>query len=206
MKKLFIIALMIVLSINIANAQKAKNVIDNWQKTISVPTSQATIIENLYTAWAKQFPGCYWEAFNKGKKTGHAENIKFNEDNNLDFQIDFAPKNGYLQILAEVQLEETLTAVYWNLPNGNKLFAVSIHECEECSECGEESEYTKCDFALAFYEYNATKATLTPRPDISKKILAQTNYVRLPKEGRDLSYWDENSQSEKTIKWNGNGF
>ena len=206
MKKIIMIALLAVFATITASAQKAENVIKNWQKTISVPNSQATIIEKLFTAWAKEFPGYFVEAFNKGKQTGHAENIKFNEEYNFDFQVDFAPKNGYLQILAEVQLDEVLTAVYWNLPNGNKLFAVSIHECQECGECGEEADYAKCDFALAFYEYNATKATLTPRPEISKKILAQTDYVRLPKEGRDLSYWDEKSQSEKIIKWNGNGF
>ncbi|MBR3712267.1 MAG: hypothetical protein IKM98_03615, partial [Bacteroidales bacterium] len=63
-----------------------------------------------------------------------------------------------------------------------------------------------CDFALAFYEYNATKGTMTPRADLVKKVLGKTDHVNLPKEGRDLEYWDEKTESHKKIKWTGNGF
>ena len=206
MKKLLIIALLAVFATITASAQTAENVINTWQKTITVPASQAPIIEKLFTAWSKEFPCVYVEAYNKFKKTGKADNIKFDEDGwTVDFSIDIAPKNGYLEILAEVQMSNTLTAVYWNMQNGNKLFAISVYECSECGTC-EETDYTSCDFALAFYEYNATKGTMTPRPEISDKILMQTDFVRLPKEGRDLEYWDEEANDYKVIKWNGNGF
>jgi hypothetical protein len=57
-----------------------------------------------------------------------------------------------------------------------------------------------------FYEYDATKGTLTPRPEISKKVLSVADYPRLPKEGRDIEYWDNKTQSNQKLKWNGNGF
>ena len=201
MKKFLLIAAAAFMGFNAANAQSSTELKRSWQKTITVPASQATIIEKLFTAWGKQFPGDYVDAF-----AGYKKNPTKYTNGEGPYLIDFAPKNGYLEITETVQLDRTLTAVYWNLPNGNKLFGVSLNECSECPECGEENEYAKCDFALAFYEYDVAKGTLTPRPEISKKVLAITDYVRLPKEGRDLEYWDEKTETNKKIKWTGNGF
>jgi hypothetical protein len=201
MKRIIIIAILAVLAKFTANAQTPETLRNTWQKTINVPESQASIIEKLFTAWGKVFPGDYVDTFDeyKGNPTWYT-------NGQGPYLVDFAPKNGYLSLTATVQMDLTLTAVYWNLQNGNKLFGVSVNECYQCEECGEENDYAKCEFALAFYEYDAKKGTMTPRPEITKKVLDITNYVRLPKEGRDLSYYDNKTKTEKSIKWNGNGF
>ena len=198
MKKFLLIAAAALLGFTAANAQAPNDVNKTWEKTITVPASQATIVEKLFTAWGKQFPGDYVDAFADFKKKP-----TWYTSGEGPYIIDFAPKNGYLNITATVQLELALTAVYWNLPNGNKLFGVTINECHEGGEGPDDAE---CEFALAIYEYNASKGTMTPRPDLVKKVLGQTDYVNLPKEGRDLEYYDRKSESHKTIKWTGNGF
>ena len=198
MKKLLLIMAAALIGFNAAEAQRPKELVNTWEETITVPASQANIIEKLFMAWGKQFPGDYVDAFVDFKK-----NPTWYTSGSGPFLIDYAPKNGYVNILATVQLELALTAVYWNLPNGNKLFGVFVNECYE-GEGG--TEDANCDGALAFYEYNATKGTMTPRPDVVKKVLSITNSPNLPKEGRDIDYWDRKTGEHKTIKWTGNGF
>ncbi|MBQ1697452.1 MAG: hypothetical protein II075_06180 [Bacteroidales bacterium] len=198
MKKFLLIAAAALIGFNAAEAQDPKDISKTWEKTITVPTSQATIVEKLFTAWGKQFPGDYVDAFIDFKK-----NPTWYTSGSGPYLIDFAPKNGYLNITATVQLELALTAVYWNLPNGNKLFGVTINECREA---GEGPDDVECDFSLAFYEYDVKKGTMTPRADVVKKVLSVTNCPNLPKEGRDIEYWDEKSESHKKLKWTGNGF
>lgn len=200
-----------------ANAQNAFDVKDTWQKTILVPTSEAPIIEKLFTAWGAAFPGMYVNAFNKNKETGKAKHVEIYEDAYADFTVEFAPKNGYIEIStadtmiatenANFSIGDTiirrniLTAVYWNLKSGNKLFAVSINDDGEI--------FPEC--ALAFYEYDVEKGTLSPRPKIVKKVLDiidddEDTFVILPKQGKDLQFYDFRTGGMKTIKWNGNGF
>lgn len=214
MKKALLIAILAVFATSIANAQDAYEVKETWQKTITVSDSQASTIEKLFTAWGKEFPGIYVDAFNKFKATGKADKIKIYDDD-MDFNVEFAPKNGYLEIngthiftvtqdgaTEEFIRNHILTATYWSLPNGNKLFGVSINDDGEV--------FPEC--ALAFYEYDAAKGTLTPCPKIVQKVLDFINddedtFVILPKEGRDLHYIDNLDDGKlKTIKWNGNGF
>ena len=198
MKKFLLIVAAALLGFTAANAQNPEYIGNTWAKTITVPASQASVLEKLFTAWGKQFPGNYVDAFADYKK-----NPTLYTNGEGPYIIDFAPKNGYLNIMATVQLELALTAVYWNLPNGNKLFGITINECRE-GEGGTEDAI--CNSMLAFYEYNATKGTMTPRTDIAKKVLSITDYPNLPKEGRDIEYWDEKTESHKKIKWTGNGF
>lgn len=214
MKKALLIAILAAFAISIADAQEADEVKATWQKTISVPDSQASTIEKLFTAWGKEFPGIYVDAFNKFKATGKADKIKIYDDE-MDFDVEFAPKNGYLEISGtyvliftqdgvteDLSKDHTLTATYWSLPNGNKLFGVSIKDDGEV--------FPEC--ALAFYEYDAAKGTLSPRPTIVQKVMNnidddEDTFVILPKEGRDLHYIDNLDDGKlKTIKWNGNGF
>ena len=98
MKKALIIAILAVCIANIAKAQNADEVKESWQKNITVPASQDPTIEKLFTAWGKEFPGKYVDAFNKFKKTGKADKIEVYEDNYRDFKVDMAPKNGFLEI------------------------------------------------------------------------------------------------------------
>lgn len=214
-KYLFIMAVLLVGAT--AYAQDAEEVKETWQKTITVPASQASTIEKLFTAWGKAFPGKYVDAFNKFKKTGKADKVEVFEDFFMDFKVDLAPKNGFLEIStadtmiatenANFSIGDTvirvniLTAVYWNLPNGNQLFGVSIDDDGEI--------FPVC--ALAFYEYDAKKGTLSPRPKIVQKVLDiidddEDTFVLLPKEGKDLKFYDFRTGGMKNIKWTGNGF
>lgn len=216
MKKLLFIAILAVFAVNFAKAQDVEEIKASWQKTITVPASDAPIIEKLFSAWGAAFPGMYVDAFNKFKKTGKAKNIDYYGDP-IDFKVDLSTKNGYLEIFnADTMIatvdgnfvkgdtiirQHILTAVYWNLQNGNKLFAVSIkNDGEIFPEC-----------ALLFYEYDAAKGTLSPRPKIVKNVMDVINddedtFVILPKQGKDLKYYDFRTEGLKTIKWNGNGF
>ena len=216
MKKYLFILVALLIGVA-AMAQEADEVKESWQKTITVPTSEAPIIEKLFTAWGSVFPGKYVEAFNNFKRAGDAGYIEIYEDFYVDFMVDFAPKKGYLEIdgsytisipvegnaeyTEDIKKTHLLTAVFWNLKNGNKLFAISINDDGEI--------FPEC--ALAFYEYDAQKGTLTPRPEITQKVLDiidddEDTFVILPKEGKDLKYYDFRTEKEVTIKWNGNGF
>ncbi|MBQ5551070.1 MAG: hypothetical protein IIT32_08410 [Bacteroidales bacterium] len=212
MKKILVIALIAVFATITASAQDPEELRDTWQKTITVPNSQATIVEKLFTAWGKEFPGTFVEIFDTYKKTGKTDNQGLS-----DYKVDLAPKNGFIEIYGSwsmtveedcnftkgdvVTREQILQAVYWNLPNGNKLFGVSIKSDGEIF----------ADCAVMFYEYNVAKGTMTPRADIVKKVMTAIEddtetFVKLPKEGRDLKYYDYSSGGDKAIKWNGNGF
>ncbi len=222
MKKILLIAFIAMLTTITANAQTQLHDYDidelrsSWQKTITVPVSQASVVEKLFLAWSKEFPNVFTEVFDKFKKTGKTTDIKIN-DCDYKFKLDFAPKNGFLSIdgdysyICEVDgnykkgdkitKEQILNAVYWNLTNGNKLFGVSFQIPGEC--------FNNC--MVAFYEYNVAQGTLSPRADIAKNVMKAVGddteiFVSLPKEGRDIRYFDYSDQKTKVIKWNGNGF
>ena len=72
MKKLVLLTIVAVVLGYTAKAQDAEEFREHWQETITVPASQTTTIEKLFTAWGKQFPGQYVDVFNKFKKTGKA--------------------------------------------------------------------------------------------------------------------------------------
>ena len=214
MKRILTIALLAVFVTITASAQMYDDYVDElrdtWQKTISVPNSQDPVVEKLLLAWGKEFPNEFVEIFDTYKKTGDTKNQGL-----YNYKVDYAPQNGFI---AEVDgnflkgdtitREKILQAVYWNLPNGNKLFGVSIEIDGEI--------FANC--MIAFYEYNAAKGTLTPRFDVVKRIYDKMGisyppeadeteiFVKLPKVGRDLKYNDFSSDRDKVIKWNGNGF
>ncbi len=219
MKKLVLLTIVAVVLGYTAKAQDAEEFREHWQETITVPASQTATIEKLFTAWGKQFPGQYVDVFNKFKKTGKADkDIVFSED--YYYNVDLAPKNGYIEIFtADTTISDVdanfskgdtivrkhiLNAAYWNLKNGNKLFGISIEDDGEI--------FPEC--ALAFYEYDVNKGTLSPRPQIVQKVMAIVNdatdtFIILPKEGRDLKYLEFNPHGDityKTIEWKGDGF
>jgi len=215
MKKFLFIALLAVFAASTASAQGWFGESDEeYEVTITVPPSQSTIIEKLFTAWGKKFPGRFVEAYHVSKKTGETENVRVVDVNDSDsyFKVDCSPKNGFIETSVIDTTTDvngyytnlytcSLTAVYWNLPNGNKLFGVcfnydgpDIHDCD-----------------VGFYEYNADKGVMTPNTAVTDKvreIIGSPKYfVQLPKIGRDIEYYDPNdTTTKKTIKWNGNGF
>ena len=210
MKKSILIAIMAVFAFNAATAQifdyDVDDFRDKWQKNITVPASQDAVIDNLFLAWGKAFPNDYVNDFIAYKKTGKSK-----------FTIDYAPKNGFVELAHThsftsefdgnfkkgevVTREHIIQAVYWNRPNGNKLLGISLYaDGEVMANC-----------AVFFYEYNASKGTLVPRADIVKNVMTIVGddteiFVKLPKTGRDLKYNDFSSETDKVIKWNGNGF
>lgn len=220
MKRLLIIALLAVFSTITASAQTydydVDELRDNWEKTITVPASDAPIVEKLFKAWSKVFPTTFAGIFDQYQKAGNTNNQGL-----YDYKVDYAPKNGFIEIYGSwsvtaeedgnfkkgdvITKENILHAVYWNLPNGNKLFGVSVKADGEC--------LANC--AVFFYEYNVSKNVLTPRTDITNKIFGiigedTETFVQLPKVGRDIKYKGYDVKAEKmtdfVIKWNGNGF
>ena len=80
--------LMVALLVGVAaNAQNAYELKESWQKTVTVPASEAPMIEKLFTAWGTEFPGMYVNAFNKFKETGKAKHIEIYEDAYADFKM-----------------------------------------------------------------------------------------------------------------------
>lgn len=220
MKRLLVIALLAVFATITASAQTydydVDEIRDNWEKTITVPAWDAPIVEKLFKAWSKEFPTTFAGIFDQYQKAGNTNNQGL-----YDYKVDYAPKNGFIEIYGTwsvtaeedgnfkkgdvITKENILHAVYWNLPNGNKLFGVSVKADGEC--------LANC--AVFFYEYNVAKNVLTPRTDITKKVLEiigedQETFVQLPKVGRDIKYKGYDVKAEKmtdfVIKWNGNGF
>ena len=223
MKKTIITAILAVITAFTASAQTydydVDEIRDNWEKTITVPASDAPIVEKLFKAWSKEFPTTFWGIFDQYQKTGNTNNQGL-----YDYKVDYAPKNGFIEIYGSwtmvsdgegqfakgdtITRENILHAVYWNLPSGNKLFGVSIEADGEI--------FANC--AVMFYEYNVANNVLTPRLDVVKRVYdkmgisyppeggdAET-FVKLPKVGRDIKYYDYESRGDKVIKWNGNGF
>ena len=157
MKKSLFIAFIAIFAAITANAQNVLQIEESWQKTITVPESKDPLIDRLFTAWGKEFPGLYVNAFKQYKETGKAKNIEFGGEK-YNFKIDYAPKFGYLEMFADTinTQKYTLIATYWDLNNGNKLFGVTIFAKDS-------------EGALAYYEYSSAKGTLTPRPELVNK-------------------------------------
>ena len=157
MKKFLFIAFIAIFAAITASAQNVLQIEESWQKTITVPESKDPLIDRLFTAWGKEFPGLYVNAFKQYKETGKAKNIEFGGEK-YNFKIDYAPKFGYLEMFADTinTQKYTLIATYWDLNNGNKLFGVTIFAKDS-------------EGALAYYEYSSAKGTLTPRPELVNK-------------------------------------
>ena len=158
MKKILIITFLAVFAACTANAQNVLQIEESWQKTITVPESQDPLIEKLFTAWGKEFPGVYVNAFKQYKETGKAKNVEYVGEK-FNFKVIYMPKKGEIYMSSDTLHSHSylLQAYYWDLRNGNKLFGVSVFENFGSS-------------AWAFYEYNATNGTLTPRPDLVNKL------------------------------------
>jgi hypothetical protein len=67
---------------------------------------------------------------------------------------------------------------------------------------------------LAFYEYNPTKGTLTPRPDVTDKVWSMVGdnnkhrtYINIESYSNVIHFFDKNDkQNNKTIQWDINEF
>ena len=177
----------------------------SWQKTITVPESQDPLIEKLFTAWCKECPSWYTEAFNKYQETGKAKPFVWN-----GYQMDYSC-NKYLEInsidilcsykdFRSVKYAYTLYTSIWTLKNGNPLFSIFVGEDVFIN-------------MLAFYEYNAAKGTLTPRPDIADKVwnlVGDNNknrtYIYIKSNSYNVEFFDHNTKQRNKIQWDINEF
>lgn len=158
MKKILSIAILAVFAVCTASAQSPETLWNTWQKTITVPESQDPLIDRLFTAWGKEFPGVYINVFNQYKATGKTKNVEIGGEK-LNFKVAYKPKTGDFHMFSDTlhSHDYYLEASYWDLNNGNKLFGISVYEDRSVS-------------AWAFYEYNSAKGTLSPRPDLVNKL------------------------------------
>lgn len=182
-----------------AHEQSIRNLQTTWATTIPVNGTQTAMIDRLLLAWAAKNPVPWIKYYQEYLEAP----VNFNSE---IVNIDYAPKNGYLSVRALSQYNNDLDACYWNLANGNKLLGIYLLACHEVDE-SDPSANPKFDDVLMFYEYDVQKKQLTPRPEMAARVTKQVgkNAISLPKQGRDITYYDFKVGATKTIKWN-NGF
>ena len=156
MKKILFITLLAIFAAITASAQTASQIAESWQKTITVPESKDPLIDRLFTAWGKEFPGLYVNAFKQYKETGKAKNIEYVGEK-FNFKVTYTPKTGNLDITSDKNNDLHLNASVWEIRKDKILLGVSVFE-------------EMCAGALALYEYNSAKGILSPRPDLVNKV------------------------------------
>ena len=156
MKKFLFIAFIAIFAACTANAQNVLQIEESWQKTITVPESKDPLIDRLFTAWGKEFPGLYVNAFKQYKETGKAKNIEYVGEK-FNFKVTYTPKTGNLDITSDKNNDLHLNASVWEIRKDKILLGVSVFE-------------EMCAGALALYEYNSAKGILSPRPDLVNKV------------------------------------
>ena len=156
MKKFLFIAFIAIFAAITANAQNVLQIEESWQKTITVPESKDPLIDRLFTAWGKEFPGLYVNAFKQYKETGKAKNIEYVGEK-FNFKVNYTPKTGNLDITSDKNNDLHLYASVWEVRKDKILLGVSVFE-------------EMCAGALALYEYNSAKGILSPRPDLVNKV------------------------------------
>ena len=134
----------------------------------------------------------------------------YNEEE-ADYRIDDKKKNGYLSCYMQKDLDWGTVCCYWNRNNGHKLVAFWMTE--------EHLSYDKAEQMLAFYDYDPATDTMTPEPDLCKKVLEVTSQydtygITLPDEGKDITalchnletYHDNAVEAHYVFRWNGYDF
>lgn len=203
MKRIFSVIIFCILGALSANAQSAEYLRDNWVTTIPVKQIKPHALDQLFSAWVSKFEGSTTDTY-----TEYIANPAAYPDGVVqDCEVTYMPKNGYLKLSYKVQKVNELQCCYWNLDNGNKLLGIYVVQCYDCPECGEEDEWTKCESALMFYEFNTQNKTLDPRVDMVNRVMSVIgdNSIELPCKGRDIEYYDFETTSYKKVIFK-NGF
>ena len=134
---------------------------------------------------------------------------KFNEDLEkigFGFNVDNQKDEGYILCRAETQFSKDTDCYCWKRDNGHSLVAFWM---EEGFESGDS------DGLLVFYDYDPATNTMTPEPELGKKVdEAMAQYdgytVRLQEQdiiGHKINIEEDNYENTRyLIQWNGNDF
>ena len=138
------------------------------------------------------------------------DQAKFKEDLEkigIGFNVDNQKEEGYILCRAETQFSNDMDCCCWKRDNGHTLVAFWM---EEAHESGENNKL------LAFYDYDPATNTMTPEPELGKKVAeAMAQYdggysVRLQEKeiiGYKSNVEEENYETNiYSIHWNGNDF
>lgn len=128
-----------------------------------------------------------------------------------DYEIVDKKNNGYLSCYMKRDLDWSTVGCYWNRNNGHKLVGLWLAE--------DHLSFEKVEQLLVFYDYDPGTDTMTPEPDLCKKVLEKISqydsyYLTLPAEGKDIAatcYYletkhDHAEQAYYMLRWNGYDF
>ena len=148
-------------------------------------------------------------AFNKTWRTAPATELLAhpvtNEGDEDAYSITVDTPNGYVSAQELGDDGEDIAACVWKRSNGHKLFAVVYTRYHGLAPH---------PIAL-FYDYDATKGTLTPEFDVPLvQLLPSYNdrsvdlvHIKLPQQGKDVEVWEYlmpwGCYIKQTYKWNG---
>lgn len=138
------------------------------------------------------------------------DQAKFKEDLEkigFGFYVDNQKEEGYILCRAETQFSKDTDCRCWKRDNGHTLVAFWM---EEAFESGYD------DGLLVFYDYDPATNTMTPDPELGKKVAeAMAQYdggytVRLQEQdivGHKINVEEDNCENTVySIRWNGNDF
>ena len=155
--------------------------------------SLGIMLERFDQTWPTWMVGAVRNTMEKG-----LDKEVLDEETALTVTVD--AKNGFAEVNDGGTDGAYMSACIWNRSNGHKLLAVRIGKpTDPCMEF------------VCFYDYDATKKTLTPEPDILKgyrwgdrKEYTQLFY-HLPKVGKTLlvDEWGDEGPVQHTFTWNG---
>lgn len=138
------------------------------------------------------------------------DQAKFKEDLEkigYGYYVEDQKEEGYILCRAETQFSNDMDCCCWKRDNGHTLVAFWM---EEAHESGENNKL------LAFYDYDPATNTMTPEPELGKKVAeAMAQYdggysVRLQEQeimGYKNNVEEENCETTiYSIRWNGKDF
>jgi len=158
-----------------------KSIETSWAKTPLTVAKTGNMNRNFAKAFCTQYP----EYAPNAAMLIYLKNPEKYDCNNINYQIEDAPKNGYIKSDMMAQCDYITEICYWKRQNGHSLVGVLL-------QVGHEGEGTRTDYAMLFYDYNPSTGKMTPDTKIYqtvKKIVAKhrgcANF-KLPKEGKDI--------------------
>ena len=136
---------------------------------------------------------------------------KYDEET-ADYRVSNQKKSGYLSCAVNFDFDWLTDCCYWNRSNGHKLVAFWMTETHVSWDIDEH--------LLAFYDYDPATDTMTPEPNLTKKVeeamrTFDSYHVVLPLKGKDIGLEgrmifdhskDDTLQPFYLLRWNGNDF
>jgi len=195
MKKLFLLLLTGLLSVNCVLAQEPvglEDIAKGW-KTYPINNvangSLGVMLERFDQAWPTWMVSSVRDAMEKG-----LSEMVLDEETERKVTVD--AKNGYAEVSDAGTDGAYMSACVWNRPNGHKLLAVVLGKPTD----------PEIEFAC-FYDYDPQAKTLTPEPEIVEMLQQRLgdSPVRygLPRKGKELRVRDSSSGEVYVFAWDG---